>query len=61
LGKHEEGYMNNKKAPGRPAWTHKFGLNREGLIKELFHGAPAPTMEEIIILIPEGKRILIKI
>ena len=50
-----------EKALGRPVWTHEFGLNREGLIKELFHEAPAPTLEEIINLIPEEKRILIKI
>jgi hypothetical protein len=28
------------KALGRPVWTHEFGLNRGGLIKELFDGAP---------------------
>jgi hypothetical protein len=49
------------KALGRPVWTHEFGLDREGLIQELFHGAPAPTIEEIINLIPEEKRILIRI
>jgi hypothetical protein len=47
------------KALGRPVFTHEFGLNREGLIKELFRGAPAPTLEEIINLIPEEKRIII--
>jgi hypothetical protein len=50
-----------EKALGRPVWTHEFGLNREGLIKELFQGAPAPTMEEIINLIPEEKRVVIGI
>ncbi|MDR1176917.1 MAG: hypothetical protein LBK83_15765 [Treponema sp.] len=49
------------KALDRPVFTHEFGLNREGLIKELFHGAPAPTLEEIINLIPEEKRILINV
>jgi hypothetical protein len=49
------------KALGRPVFTHEFGLNREGLIKELFRGAPAPTMEEIINLIPEDKRMIISV
>jgi hypothetical protein len=49
------------KALGRPVFTHEFGLNREGLIKELFHGDPAPTMEEIINLIPEDKRMIISV
>jgi hypothetical protein len=47
------------KALGRPVWTHEFGLNREGLIKELFDGAPPPSLEDIINLIPEEKRIVI--
>jgi hypothetical protein len=50
-----------EKALGRPVWTHEFGLNREGLIKELFQGVPTPTPEEIINLIPEEKRIVIGI
>jgi hypothetical protein len=50
-----------EKTLGRPVFTHEFGLNREGLIKELFHGAPAPTLEDIVNLIPEEKRILISI
>jgi hypothetical protein len=33
---------------------------QEGLIKELFHGASAPTLGEIINLIPEEKRVLLK-
>jgi hypothetical protein len=49
------------KTLGRPVFDHELGLNREGLIKELFHGAPAPTLEEIINLIPEEKRALIVI
>jgi hypothetical protein len=47
-----------EKALGRPAYTHEFGFNREGLVKELFHGAPAPTLEETINLIPEEFRVL---
>jgi hypothetical protein len=48
-----------EKALRRPVFTHEFGLNREGLIKELFDGAPAPGLEDIINLIPEEKRIVI--
>ncbi|MDR1218976.1 MAG: hypothetical protein LBK73_05130 [Treponema sp.] len=45
--------MTGEEALGRPVYTHEFELNREGLMKELFHGAPAPTPEEAINLIPE--------
>jgi hypothetical protein len=48
-----------EKTLGRPVFTHEFGMNPEGLRKELFHGAPAPTLEEIINLIPEDKRMII--
>jgi hypothetical protein len=44
---------------GRPIWTHELALNRDGIIDELFHGKPPPTMDEIINLIPESKRIVI--
>ena len=44
-------------AIGRPVWTHEFGLNRDGIIKELNGDGPAPTMAEIIEMIPEDKRI----
>jgi hypothetical protein len=47
-----------EKAVGRPVWTHEFGLNRDGLMKELFEGAPPPSMQEIINMIPEDKRII---
>ena len=46
---------------GRAVYTHEFGLNREGLMKEVFEGAPHPTFDEIINLIPEDKRIIIKV
>lgn len=48
-----------EKALGRPVYTHEFGLNREGLMKELLGEKDAPTFEEIIGLIPEEKRILV--
>jgi hypothetical protein len=48
-----------EKALGRPVWTHELGLNHEGLQKEFLGEAERPTMEEIINLIPEEKRIII--
>lgn len=48
-----------QKALGRSVFTHEFGLNREGLMKELLGEKEPPTFEEIIGLIPEGKRILV--
>jgi hypothetical protein len=48
-----------EKTLGRPVFTHEFGLNYDGIKDELFHGKTPPTMEEIINLIPEEKRIVI--
>lgn len=45
-------------ALGRPVWTHEFA-NPELLIKELGGDRPAPTMQEIIEMIPAEKRIII--
>lgn len=50
-----------EEALGRPVYTHEFGLNMDGLIQELLGERDAPTMEEIINLIPEEKRIVIAI
>jgi hypothetical protein len=44
---------------GRPVWTHEFGLNADGLKKELLGTGPAPTFEEIMDLIPAEKRIVV--
>lgn len=45
----------------RPIYTHEFGLNHDGLIEEYLGTRPKPTLEEIINLIPEEKRIIIGI
>jgi len=50
-----------EKSLGRPVFTHEFGLNHEGLQKELMGKAAAPTFEQIIELIPQEKRIVIAI
>lgn len=50
-----------EEALGRPVWTHELGLNFDGIALEFLGEKDAPTMEEIINLIPEEKRILIQI
>lgn len=49
-----------EKTLGRPVYTHEFG-HMEGLRKELLGEAPAPSMEEIISLIPKNKQLLIAV
>lgn len=46
-------------ALGRPVWTHEFGLNKAGLMEELAGRAGAPTMDEIIALIPAEKLLIV--
>lgn len=48
-----------EEALGRPVWTHELGLNFDGIALELLGEKDAPTMEEILNLIPEDKRIVI--
>lgn len=43
----------------RPVWTHEFGLNYEGLAKELMGDAPAPSFAEILALLPAENTIVI--
>lgn len=44
---------------GRPVWTHEMGLNWDGLCKEARWEGRAATMQEVIELIPEEKRIIL--
>lgn len=46
-------------ALGRPVYNHELGLNREELKKELNGEKEPATLEEILDLIPEDKRIII--
>lgn len=46
-------------ALGRSVWTHEFGLNREGLQRELAGQKSAPSMDEIIGLIPADKLVVV--
>jgi len=48
-----------EKTLGRPVYTHEFGLNSMGLKDELFNGKQAPSLEEIINLIPKDKRLIV--
>jgi len=43
----------------RPVFTHEFGLNWEGLKKELLGEAERPSLEQVLDLIPKDMRILI--
>lgn len=44
---------------GRPVFTHELALNYEGIKAEILNGAPAPSFDDILNLIPEDKRIVI--
>lgn len=46
-------------ALGRPVFTHEFAVNREGLQQELLGERQAPTLDEILAMIPEEKRIVV--
>lgn len=49
-----------EKVLDRPVYTHEFGLNYNGIVKEYLGEKEKPTFEEIINLIPEKKRIIFK-
>ena len=48
-----------EKCLNRPVFTHELGLNYEGIKLEFLKEKPAPTLEEIINLIPEDKRVVL--
>lgn len=43
---------------GRPVWTHEMGLNKDGLVSEA-RDRQHPSMDAIIELIPEEKRMIV--
>jgi hypothetical protein len=47
-----------EKALGRPVFTHELGMNLDGIMDEFLGKKPAPTLEEILGLIPAEKRIV---
>lgn len=44
---------------GRPVFTHEFRLNRAGLISEVLGDRPGPSLEDVMNLIPECRRLVI--
>lgn len=48
-----------EKTLGRSVWANEFDLSFDVLAAEILGEKTAPTMEEIINLIPEEKRILV--
>lgn len=50
-----------EKSLGRPVFTHEFGLNWDGLVSELLGEKDALTIDEIISLIPEEKRVIVQL
>ena len=48
-----------EKVLGRPVFTHEFGLNYEGIVKEYLGVKEPPTFDEVINMIPEDKRIIV--
>lgn len=50
-----------EKAIGRPVFTHELSLNYDGLKRELLQISPAPTMAEIIDMVPADKRIIVEV
>lgn len=50
-----------EKTLGRGVFTHEFGANVDGLRKELLGEKAAPTMDEIVAMIPAEKRIVVQV
>ena len=48
-----------EKSLGRPVFTHEFGLNWDGLRRELAGEQSPPTMAQVLELIPADKRVII--
>jgi hypothetical protein len=48
-------------ALGRPVFTHELGLNLGGLKAELLGLSDAPTLEQILALLPQDKTIVVSI
>jgi len=50
-----------EKTLGRPVFTHELGLNYAGLKLEIMGNTPAPSLDEILNLIPADKRVVLVI
>lgn len=45
----------------RGVFTHEFGVNYDGLAREFLGESPAPSLEEILNLIPADKRVILQL
>jgi hypothetical protein len=52
-------HENLEKALGRPVFTHELGLNFDGICQELLGERDAPSLQEIMELIPADKRVIV--
>lgn len=50
-----------EKALGRSVWTHEFGLNHEGLKKELLGDSDPPSLVDIMMMVPVDKRVIVSV
>jgi len=50
-----------EKVLDRSVYIHEFGMNYEGIVKEYLGERQAPTIEEIVNMIPAEKRIIVNI
>ena len=50
-----------EKVLDRPVYTHEFGLNYDGIVKEFLGEKEKPTFKEIINLIPKEKLIILNL
>jgi hypothetical protein len=50
-----------EKALGRPVFTHEFGLNYDGIVRQYLGDEAAPTMDDILALLPADKTIVLRI
>jgi hypothetical protein len=48
-----------EKSLGRPVFTHEFGMNYDGICREFLGDGKPPTLQEIVAMIPEEKRLLV--
>jgi hypothetical protein len=46
---------------GRPVYIHELGIAHDDIVKEFLGEKTPPTLDEIVSLIPEAKRILMVI
>ena len=44
---------------GRPVFTHEFGLNYDGLVKEFLGGKETPSLSDVMGLIPKDKTVMV--